>query len=91
MEQGHDDRRNSYRPMIRRISTYLIMLLAVVSCVQKLSGPELYGSVDLSLSADLEVDVATRSTSGPFDLYNISLHGYGRFCRWDALNIRWAD
>lgn len=52
------------------------MLLAAASCSQKMSGPELYGSLDLRLSSEVEADVSTKAEeASTFALYNIRLTG----------------
>lgn len=62
--------------MIRRLYIYAIMLLAAASCSQKTSGPELYGSLDLRLSSEVEADVSTKAEeASTFALYNIRLTG----------------
>lgn len=62
--------------MMRRLHIYAFMLLAAASCSQKMSAPELYGSMDLRLSSDVEVEVAAKADdAGTFDLYNISITG----------------
>lgn len=62
--------------MMRRLYIYAFMLLAVASCSQKLSGPDLYGSLDLKISFDVEAEVSTKTDdAGSFALYNISLTG----------------
>ncbi len=62
--------------MMRRFYIYAIMLLAVASCSQKMSGPELYGSLDLRLSSEVEAEVSTKAEeASTFALYNIRLTG----------------
>lgn len=61
---------------MRRFYIYAIMLLAVASCSQKMSGPELYGSLDLRLSSEVEAEVSTKAEeASTFALYNIRLTG----------------
>lgn len=59
---------------MKRLLAYAIMILSAASCVQKL-GPAGYGALQLSVSSDVETEVQTRTTAGPYDLYNIYISG----------------
>lgn len=62
--------------MIRRLFTYISLVVLAVSCTQKMSGPQEFGAMDLRVSSDVEVDVSTKSDDkGRYDAYNISLYG----------------
>lgn len=59
--------------MMRRIFTYIAIVAIAVSC-SKIQ--EQYGSLSLSISSDVEVDIQTRSEqTGIYDSYNIHIAG----------------
>lgn len=59
--------------MMSRIFTYIAIVAIAVSCSKI---PEQYGSLSLSISSDVEVDIQTRSEqNGAYDSYNIHISG----------------